>query len=179
MGYTSDAICQCGQNLSGFNEGAACDASNWPDLDHGLVCGPCKALVDNMKKKYITCNNYCKTIGRICSGAWEERGDSCEVKSTQTCSHNFTYTSDAICQCGQKLSAKKKEAVQPAEKKEAEQTAEKKEGEQTSEKKEGEQTAEIKEGEQTSEKKEGEQTSEKKEGEQTTEKKEAEQTAEK
>merc|ERR1711874_283844 len=23
-----------------------CEASNWPDLDHGILCGPCKALVD-------------------------------------------------------------------------------------------------------------------------------------
>jgi len=81
-----------------------CEASNWPDLDHGILCGPCKALVDKMSSKYITCNNYCYTIGRSCSGAWEEHHDSCEVKYNETCTHRFTGTTDAICQCGPKLS---------------------------------------------------------------------------
>ena len=55
----------------------------------------------NMKTKYFTCTSYCSTIGRKCTGAWEEWSDTCRVKSTENCHHNFgIYTSDAICECG-------------------------------------------------------------------------------
>ena len=84
--------------------GTTCDASQWPDLDHGLVCGDCKALINKMSSEYITCHNYCTAIGRNCSGAWEESADDCTVKSTETCEHEFTYTSDAICECGSSTS---------------------------------------------------------------------------
>jgi len=78
-----------------------CDESTWPDKDNGLVCGECKVLVDNMKDKYGTCTAYCNAVGRKCVGAWEESRDTCTVKSTEDCSHNFgAHTSDAICECG-------------------------------------------------------------------------------
>ena len=78
----------------------------WPDLDHGLVCGDCKVLVDNMDTKYFTCASYCSSIGRKCTGAWEESSGSCRVKSTEDCQHNFgDYTSDAICECGEEAGA--------------------------------------------------------------------------
>ena len=74
----------------------------WPDLDGNTVCGDCKVLVDNMKTKYKTCSSYCGTIGRSCTGAWEEKSDTCTEKSTEDCEHNFgAYTSDAICECGE------------------------------------------------------------------------------
>lgn len=77
-----------------------CDESWWPDLDHDLVCGDCKVLVDDMKTDYFTCTNYCAAVGRLCTGAWEEEHDSCVVLSTETCQHNFgNYTNDAICEC--------------------------------------------------------------------------------
>merc|ERR1712088_349141 len=82
--------------------GTGCgDEHTWPDLDDNLVCGECKVLVRNMKKKYNTCDSYCSNIGRTCTGAWEEKSDTCRVKRTEDCQHNFgRYTSDAICECG-------------------------------------------------------------------------------
>ena len=60
-------------------------------------------LVTNMRTKYKTCSVYCITIGRRCTGAWEEKSDSCRVESTEDCQHNFGgYTSDALCECGEK-----------------------------------------------------------------------------
>ena len=29
-----------------------CDEYSWPDKDHGLVCGPCKVLVDRFDSTY-------------------------------------------------------------------------------------------------------------------------------
>jgi len=83
----------------------------WPDLANSLVCGECKVLVDNMDTKYKTCSSYCSTIGRSCTGAWEEEDGSCTEKD---CHHNFgKYTSetgfvtpggsDAICKCGEEV----------------------------------------------------------------------------
>merc|ERR1711981_1488356 len=81
-----------------------CDESTWPDKDHDLVCGECKVLVDNMDDKYGTCTAYCNAVGRTCVGAWEEKWDTCKVKSTKDCSDNFgAYTSDAICECGDRM----------------------------------------------------------------------------
>ena len=75
--------------------------STWPDLDHDLVCGDCKVLVKKMDTKYYTCASYCNTIRRKCTGAWEESSDECTEKSIEDCQHNFNYTSDAICECGE------------------------------------------------------------------------------
>ena len=82
------------------------DEHTWPDLDDNLVCGDCRVLVTNMDTKYSTCSNYCDSIGRTCAGAWEEKSDTCNVKETEDCQHNFgAYTSDAICQCGRVIGA--------------------------------------------------------------------------
>merc|ERR1712165_413892 len=59
-----------------------------------------------MDDKYGTCTAYCDAVGRTCVGAWEESGDTCSVKSTKDCSHNFGgYTSDAICECGDQIAS--------------------------------------------------------------------------
>ena len=82
------------------------DEHTWPDLDDNLVCGECRVLVTNMDTKYFTCSNYCDSIGRTCAGAWEEKSNTCNVKETEDCQHNFgAYTSDAICQCGRVIGA--------------------------------------------------------------------------
>jgi len=95
--YTSDAICEC-------KDPGVCNEHNWPDVDHGKICGDCKVLVTHMDSIYSTCSNYCNTLDRECDGAWEEHNDSCEIKSTEDCNHDFgSYTSDAICQCGASL----------------------------------------------------------------------------
>jgi len=95
----------CVGNPAKLREAFECGAeTTWPDLDNtDSVCGECKVLVDKMDTKYSTCASYCSSIGRRCTGAWEEKRDSCTVERTEDCRHNFgAYTSDAICECGQK-----------------------------------------------------------------------------
>lgn len=95
----------CVGNPAKLREAFECGAeTTWPDLDNtDSVCGECKVLVDKMNTKYSTCASYCSSIGRRCTGAWEEKRDSCTVERTEDCRHNFgAYTSDAICECGQK-----------------------------------------------------------------------------
>ena len=88
-----------------FNDDAAffkgdgtCQPKQWPDKDHGLVCGDCKVLVDKFKGKYKTCNGYCQSIGATCTGAWEEVRDSCKVDREMKCDETLD-SSDAICEC--------------------------------------------------------------------------------
>lgn len=78
--------------------GTCGDEASWPDLDHGLVCGECKVLVDKFDEKYGTCNVYCQSIGRTCIDAWEESDDTCSVFFGLSCEEPFD-SSDAICQC--------------------------------------------------------------------------------
>lgn len=77
-----------------------CQESNWPDLDHGKVCGDCKVLVDNFQTSYGTCSGYCRSIGRTCTGAWDEVEDSCSELMEMTCDQKLD-SSDAICECGE------------------------------------------------------------------------------
>ncbi|EOD21377.1 hypothetical protein EMIHUDRAFT_368782 [Emiliania huxleyi CCMP1516] len=75
-----------------------CDEASWPDKDGGLVCGKCKVLVDNFDSYYGSCDGYCAAIGRSCTGAWEESGDTCTVKHDMACDQSIA-SSDAICEC--------------------------------------------------------------------------------
>ena len=80
--------------------GGLCDESQWPDKDHGLVCGDCKVLVDKLAVNYGgKCSNYCAALNMNCTGAWEEQDDTCRVKTTGSCDTSFGTTSDAICKC--------------------------------------------------------------------------------
>lgn len=80
-----------------------CDEAAFPDKDHGLVCGECKVLVTEFDTKYnSSCDDYCGSFGRVCTGAWEERGDTCEVKYAGPCA-SILRTSDAICECGDRM----------------------------------------------------------------------------
>ena len=101
---SSDAICECGEAgvapASPPPPPSPCDEQSWPDLDHGTVCGPCKVLVDNFDSKYFTCEGYCASIGRTCTGAWEEYGDSCLVGHSMQCDTQL-LSSDVICECGE------------------------------------------------------------------------------
>jgi hypothetical protein len=81
-----------------------CDEALWPDKDHGLVCGKCKVLVDRFDSFYGTCANYCSKVGRQCVAAWEEKNENCTEAYPLTCDQTLS-SSDAICQCGAKLSA--------------------------------------------------------------------------
>lgn len=78
---------------------ASCLTAEWPDLDHNLVCGKCKVLVNRFSSHYKTCRNYCSALGRSCAGAWEEVDDTCTVLHTMTCDETVA-SSDAICECG-------------------------------------------------------------------------------
>jgi hypothetical protein len=39
--------------------GTACNEAAWPDLDHGLICGECKVLVNHFSSKYFSCDGAC------------------------------------------------------------------------------------------------------------------------
>ena len=92
-------VARPGCRLSLWKVQGACEEFNWFNF---FISFYCKVLVRNMNTKYQTCSSYCSAVGRDCTGAWEERNGSCAVKSTEDCHHNFgSYTSDAICECGQ------------------------------------------------------------------------------
>jgi len=78
--------------------GKCADEKSWPDLDHDLVCGECKVLVDDFDSKYKNCDGYCSSIGRTCTGAWEEDDDKCDELYDMSCS-DVLDSSDAICRC--------------------------------------------------------------------------------
>jgi len=72
----------------------------WPNKAHNLVCGDCKVLVDKIYDVYKSCNGYCESIERVCTGAWEAaHSDTCEEEHRMPC-HEELETSDAICECG-------------------------------------------------------------------------------
>ena len=74
-----------------------CNIETWPDIDNGVVCGDCYALINI--NSYGTCRTYCESIGLQCQNAYEEYGDSCTIKSLQDCDTDFNWTSDALCRC--------------------------------------------------------------------------------
>jgi len=89
---------------TGALRGNDCDEASWPDKDHNLVCGECKVLVDRFSSFYKTCSGYCASIGRLCTGAWEEQNDDCAVQRGLTCDESIA-SSDAICECGAEAAA--------------------------------------------------------------------------
>ena len=78
-----------------------CDMSTWPDIDKGVICGDCYALIKI--KSYDTCRTYCGSIGLECLNAYEEINENCDIKSHHHCGTKFwtgdINTSDALCQC--------------------------------------------------------------------------------
>ena len=99
-----------GTATGGGSPGGICDEDTFPDLDTDQdtgqpgVCGECKVLVNNFNGAYeSSCINYCASLGRLCVGAWEELGDTCEVAREESCyspADNWGGTSDALCECG-------------------------------------------------------------------------------
>lgn len=120
---SSDAICECGDASSSPDpsvpqtteepEEGLCTEESWPDLDHGLVCGDCKVLVDNFARVYGTCSQYCESMGFECVGAWEEVADTCEVLYDLTCDETLA-SSDAICECSPNTSNTKEPTMSAA-----------------------------------------------------------------
>ena len=74
-----------------------CNTNTWPDIDNGVICGECYALINI--NSYGTCRNYCESLGLVCLKAFEESGDSCTIKSNEHCDTDFNWTSDALCEC--------------------------------------------------------------------------------
>ena len=72
--------------------------STWPDIDKGLICGDCYALISI--SSYRNCRTYCESLGLECSSAFDEMDpDSCTIESSHNCDTDFAWTSDALCQC--------------------------------------------------------------------------------
>ena len=69
----------------------------WPNIDNGVVCGDCYALIDISSQ--CTCRTYCDSLGLECKNANEESGYSCIIKSHHDFDTDFDWTSDALCQC--------------------------------------------------------------------------------
>ena len=76
-----------------------CDPNSWPNVDNGVVCGSCSALVNI--GSYDTCNAYCAAQGMGCVNGWEENSDTCSIQFVAGCGYSFNSygTSDAICEC--------------------------------------------------------------------------------
>ena len=76
-----------------------CDPNSWPDVDNGVLCGNCSALVNI--GSYDTCNAYCAAQGMGCVNGWEENSDTCGIQFVAGCGYSFNShgTSDAICEC--------------------------------------------------------------------------------
>ena len=87
-----------------FNISDMCDKSAWVDIKED--CGGCRALINKMNTKYITCENYCSEIGMTCINAWEEKDQihNCFVEKHHTC-QDIVFGSlnkpsvDVICEC--------------------------------------------------------------------------------
>ena len=79
-----------------------CTPASWTGYDHGAgqVCGDCAALV-NVRDNGGTCSEFCSRQGLSCSDAWDDTTEEqCSLDAPRLgCSHQFSYTSDAICQC--------------------------------------------------------------------------------
>eukprot|EP00931_Biecheleriopsis_adriatica_P051995 TRINITY_DN3019_c0_g1_i4.p1 TRINITY_DN3019_c0_g1~~TRINITY_DN3019_c0_g1_i4.p1 ORF type:complete len:1534 (-),score=241.49 TRINITY_DN3019_c0_g1_i4:118-4719(-) len=74
------------------------DFSVWPNVDNGVTCGRCTALV--LTAPYSgRCDKYCESFGLTCTSAAEEENDNCEVKYTARCDEEISGTSDMLCQC--------------------------------------------------------------------------------
>ena len=82
-----------------FQPDGTCVPETWPDKDNDLVCGDCSVLVgNNFGSVYETCEGYCNSIGAKCTGAWEEKADSCVPAYGIACDRRLAST-DAICEC--------------------------------------------------------------------------------
>jgi len=91
-------VCKCGQCGPPAPE-ASCDAfSLWPDVDNGVTCGGCKALVQTGPYGGV-CDTYCQSFGHTCVAAAEERNEDCTESYPASCSDAISGTSDMLCTC--------------------------------------------------------------------------------
>ena len=119
---TSDMLCQCvlpdapascpapapqttesaitASTTSSAGVGAACcnAFSEWPNVDNGVTCEDCMALVLTAPHGG-RCDKYCESFGHVCVMAAEERAEDCNVKFTRACTEAISGTSDMLCKC--------------------------------------------------------------------------------
>lgn len=108
---TSDMLCSCRRKPRVDDphcdwpgppkpEKSCCkNMDQWPDVDNGVTCGDCMALV--LAEKYGgRCDQYCESFGQVCIMAAEEQEENCEVKYEVPCDQAITGTSDILCKCG-------------------------------------------------------------------------------
>ncbi|CAE7617316.1 unnamed protein product [Symbiodinium natans] len=58
--------------------------AEWPDVDGGVTCGGCRALV-KAEPYEGRCDRYCSSFGHRCIAAAEERAETCEVEEEKRC----------------------------------------------------------------------------------------------
>jgi len=81
------------------SEGAHCaPLSQWPDVDNGITCGSCTALVQTAPYGG-KCDTYCRSFGQVCVSAAEEVDENCEVEYIGSCTSEIQSTSDMLCTC--------------------------------------------------------------------------------
>ena len=86
-----------------FAEG--CSPPDWTGYK-GPVCGPCSALV-KVRDNGGTCKAFCAKQGLACINAWDDTTSNQCSKDAQKlgCSHTFSSTKDAICECNSESTA--------------------------------------------------------------------------
>lgn len=78
--------------------GSCASFTTWPDVDNGVTCNGCTALV--LTRAYGgRCDRYCQSFGHRCVSAAEEESESCAVKYSQACDREIPGTSDMLCTC--------------------------------------------------------------------------------
>mmetsp|Transcript_11448 Transcript_11448/g.21639 ORF Transcript_11448/g.21639 Transcript_11448/m.21639 type:complete len:472 (-) Transcript_11448:254-1669(-) len=71
---------------------------DWPDVDGGVTCGGCRALV--LTAPYGgKCSMYCANFSHTCVAAAEEKDDTCDELETKGCDQAIEGTSDMLCTC--------------------------------------------------------------------------------
>eukprot|EP00931_Biecheleriopsis_adriatica_P093048 TRINITY_DN667_c0_g1_i1.p1 TRINITY_DN667_c0_g1~~TRINITY_DN667_c0_g1_i1.p1 ORF type:complete len:1526 (+),score=218.47 TRINITY_DN667_c0_g1_i1:80-4579(+) len=78
--------------------GSCSPFSIWPDVDNGISCDDCTALV--FTGPYSgRCDVYCESFGHVCVFAAEEEAENCQVKYSVGCDEDVADTSDMLCTC--------------------------------------------------------------------------------
>jgi hypothetical protein len=114
---TSDMLCTCELPSTAPTTHAATTASSstssitprpapascapfdaWPDLDNGVTCKSCTALVLT-EPHGGRCDTFCASFGHVCVAAAEEENENCEVKYIASCDQEISGTSDMLCTC--------------------------------------------------------------------------------
>jgi hypothetical protein len=105
---TDDMLCKCYEKdwesksalvVDQSAEDTCKRTSSWPDVIK--VCDrECTVLVGNFSKYGETCSDYCKTVGKQCTNAFENIQDSCDALLQLDCDSAPKFqATDAVCEC--------------------------------------------------------------------------------